>query len=65
MNHEMETSILFRLGHEILGYNTGAICLVLANRFTNDFLEKTEAEKRMDVCIRIALEAMRTLAASA
>lgn len=61
VNHEMETSILFRLGHEMLGYNTGAICLVLDNLATNELLDHSYAKKRMDQCIRIALESMVAL----
>lgn len=58
VNHEMETSILFRLGHEILGYEVGAICLVLDNLATDDFLESEAAAQAMDRCISIALDAL-------
>jgi uridine phosphorylase len=58
VNHEMETSALFRLSNEILGYNAGAICLILDNLSTDDFIDKEAAAKRMDVCIKIALDAM-------
>lgn len=58
INHEMETSILFRIAHEILGYQVGAICLVLDNLTTDDFMNAKEAEKRMDDCITLALDAL-------
>ncbi len=62
INHEMETSSLFRLGNEILGYNAGAICVVVDNLSTDEFIDKKRAEKCMDHCIKIALEAMVKLA---
>lgn len=58
INHEMETSILFRIGHEVLGYNVGAVCLVLDNLATDTVLEKKDADARMKATIDIALEAM-------
>lgn len=61
VNHEMETSILFRIAYEQLGYNVGAICLVVDNLATNDMLESSLAKKRMDKTIKIALEAMTSL----
>lgn len=61
VNHEMETSVLFRLGYEHLGYDVGAICLVVDNLATDDVLTRDEAKKRMNVCIRVALESMVVL----
>lgn len=58
VNHEMETSALFRIAHEILGYHAGAICVVLDNLSTDEFVDKEAADKRMDICIKIALDAM-------
>lgn len=61
VNHEMETSVLFRLGHEILGYNVGAICLVLDNLATQEVLEQGRARARMEGCISVALDALLLL----
>ena len=62
LNTEMEASILFRLAHEQLGYRAGAICFALDNLSKNEVIEKDEADRRMDACIRIALGAMVKLA---
>lgn len=62
VSHEMETSILFRIGNEILGYNTGAVCLILDNLASDDFMDAQEAKRRMDACITIALDALVLLA---
>ncbi|MDP3697843.1 MAG: hypothetical protein Q8R55_07620 [Candidatus Taylorbacteria bacterium] len=61
INHEMETSTLFRLGYEQLGYNVGAICLVVDNLTTDDVITGDEAQERMDQCICIALDALTNL----
>ena len=58
VNLEMETGILFRIAHEILGYNVGAVCLVVDNLATNKVLEKREVGERMDRCVCVALDAM-------
>lgn len=58
INHEMETSILFRLGYEHLGYNVGAICLVVDNLETDEIIPSDEAHLRMNECIKIALDAL-------
>lgn len=58
INHEMETSILFRLGHEHLGYNVGAICLVVDNLATDEVLTADEAKEWMQKCIRTALDSL-------
>ena len=62
VNHEMETSILFRIGHELLGYTVGAMCLVLDSLATDEVIEKGYADERMKQCIHIALEGMAELA---
>lgn len=58
INHEMETSILFRLGYEHLGYNVGAICLVVDNLATDEVITGNEAKERMNICIRVALDSL-------
>lgn len=58
INHEMETSILFRLGYEQLGYNVGAICLVVDNLATDEVITGDDAKERMNVCIRVALDSL-------
>src|SRR3989344_1477665 len=55
INHEMETGILFRLGHEHLSYNVGAICLVIDNLATDEVITGDEAKEKMNVCIKVAL----------
>ncbi|MEK7636258.1 MAG: hypothetical protein AAB362_01045 [Patescibacteria group bacterium] len=62
VNHEMETSGLFRIGNELLGYNVGAICLILDNLASDEMIEKKRADERMEKCIYIALESMVELA---
>ncbi|MDP3962881.1 MAG: hypothetical protein Q8Q39_00060, partial [bacterium] len=61
VNFEMETSALFRLGHEQLGYAVGAICVVMDNLATDEFIDADKAAERMRQCIHIALEAIITL----
>lgn len=58
VNIEMESSLLFRLAYEILGYNVSTICVILDNLSTGEFIDKKYADLRMDQCIKIALEAM-------
>ena len=62
INHEMETSILFRLANEILGYRAGAICVVVDNLSSDEFIDANFAKERTEKCISIALEAMARLA---
>ncbi len=62
INTEMESSILFRIAHEILGYNVGTLCLVVDNILTNEVIVSDVAKTRMDACIKIALETMTSLA---
>lgn len=61
INHEMETSLLFRIGYEQLGYNVGAICLVVDNLATNEILSAGEYRNRMNEYIRIALDSLKKL----
>ncbi|MDO8558304.1 MAG: hypothetical protein Q7S09_03910 [bacterium] len=65
INTEMESSILFRIAHEILGYNVGTLCLVVDNIFTNEVILSDVAKTRMDACIKIALETMTSLSKEA
>lgn len=58
VNHEMEAAALFRLSHELLGYRTGNICLVVDNLVSDEFIDKKTAESRMHECIEIALGAV-------
>lgn len=62
VSHEMESSVLFRLGYEQLGYNVGTICLVLDNIATDEVMEKSVAKLRMKKCIIVALETLVSLA---
>jgi uridine phosphorylase len=64
VNFEMETSVLFRINHEILGYNVGAICTVLDNLSADQMIGKKAADERMEQCIKIGLESMAILAKS-
>lgn len=61
VNMEMETSILFRLANEILGWRAGAICAVLDNLQTDEMIDSDFAKERVHVCIKVALEAMVAL----
>lgn len=61
INHEMETSILFRLGYEHLGYNVGAICLVVDNLATDEIITGGEAKEKMNTCIKVALDTLVAL----
>lgn len=62
VNHEMETSILFRLANEMLGYRAGTICTVLDNLASDQMIDAAYAAERIDRCILVALEAMVELA---
>jgi len=62
INNEMESSVIFRLLGEILGYRVGAICAVLANRNKGEFVEPEEYANSVDRAIRAGLEAMKILA---
>lgn len=62
VNHEMETSILFRLANEMLGYRAGAICTVLDNLASDQMIDAAYAAERIGKCILVALEAMVELA---
>lgn len=62
VNIEMETSILFRLANEILGYRAGAICTVLDNLVSDQMIDSSYAVERVERCILVALKAMVELA---
>lgn len=62
VNIEMETSILFRLANQMLGYRAGAICTVLDNLASDQMIDAAYAAERMERCILVALEAMVELA---
>ncbi len=61
VNHEMETGILFRIGHEILGYRVGALCLIMDNLSTNEIIDAAMTYERLERGICIALDAMARL----
>ncbi len=58
VSHEMETSILFRLMYEQLGYHVGALCVILDNVASNEVIAKEEYTQRMEGAIRVALESL-------
>ncbi|MBI2063508.1 MAG: hypothetical protein HYT65_00740 [Candidatus Yanofskybacteria bacterium] len=62
VNIEMETSVLFRLANEMLGYRAGAICTVLDNLVSDQMIDAAYAAERIERCILVALEAMVELA---
>jgi len=61
INVEMESAIMFRILGEILGYRTGTICAVLANRQTKEVFSPEEGEAAIDRCIRAGLTAMKLI----
>lgn len=61
INVEMESAIMFRILGEILGYRTGTICAVLANRQTKEVFLPEEGEAAIDRCIRAGLETMKLI----
>jgi len=65
INHEMETSILFRIMQEILGYNVGAVCLVLDNLRSNEVIAPKEYKKYMESAIMITLDVLAELSGQA
>jgi uridine phosphorylase len=62
--NEMESSTLFRIVGEILGYKTGTVCSVIANRAEGEFIGKEEYAKSMENGTRVSLEAVYLLATS-
>ncbi|MCC6018995.1 MAG: uridine phosphorylase [Candidatus Verstraetearchaeota archaeon] len=56
LNFEMEASAIFTLS-SIYGVRAGAVCAVLANRVTNEFVEDAGVED----CIKVANEAVKIL----
>ena len=61
INNEMESSAMFRILGEILNYQVGSICAVLANRNTEEVVSPNEYTDAVDRCIRAGLEAMKRL----
>ncbi|MDA2922884.1 hypothetical protein MYX07_06505, partial [Patescibacteria group bacterium AH-259-L07] len=61
VNNEMESSIMFRLFGELLGYNVGTICAVLANRNTRETVSPEEYTSSVDRVIQVGLKAMKIL----
>ncbi len=61
INNEMETSIIFRILGEILGYRTGSICVIIANRNKKKFISPQEYKNSLDRCLKAGLEAIKTL----
>ena len=61
VSHEMETSILFRILYEQLGYRVGALCVILDNVRSNEVISKEEYRKRMDGAIITVLSAITQL----
>ncbi len=58
VNLEMESSLLFHLAHQ-LGYRSGTICAVIANRMTGSFLE--DYGPAVERAIKAGLNAMQEL----
>ena len=56
LNFEMEASTIFTLA-QIYGARAGAICAVIANRETNEFIP----EAGVDTAIKVANEAVKIL----
>jgi len=61
INNEMESSIMFRIFGELLHYQVGTICAVLANRKTGEIVTPQEYHESIDRCIRAGLNAMKIL----
>jgi len=61
INMEMESSIMFRIFGELLHYQVGTICAVLANRKTGEIVTPQEYHESIDRCIRAGLNAMKIL----
>ena len=57
INNEMESSILNRISN-ILGYRSGVIATVLANRNKGEFISKEEYRRGVEDAITVALEAI-------
>ena len=58
VNFEMESSLLFHLG-ESMGYRTGTMCPIIANRPAGTFL--TDYHSAVEDCIDVGLKAMLRL----
>lgn len=62
VNNEMESSALFRLNGEILGHNTGAVSIIIANRNKGEFIPTKEAyADGVRKAIKVALDAIVAL----
>lgn len=59
--NEMESSLLFRLGGEVLHNYVGSICLILADRHADTFLSKVQEEEEMNKTILIGLKAITSI----
>ncbi|MFH1520955.1 MAG: hypothetical protein ABID61_04875 [Candidatus Micrarchaeota archaeon] len=58
VNNEMESSALFRINGELLGYNVGTACLVIANRADGEFITEQAFNDGMHRMITAGMEAM-------
>lgn len=63
VNNEMEASLLSRVNGEILGHNTGAVCLVIANRNKGEFIDVEGYQEGVRRACQVALDAIVKLAA--
>jgi len=59
VNNEMESSAIFRILGEKLGYNVGAVCAVIANRNTGEFIAPEEYINSVDRAIQVGLNALK------
>lgn len=58
INTEMESSLLGRLGGEVLGFKVGALCSVIANRAEGEFISTDEMSRSIELAIRVGLETL-------
>jgi uridine phosphorylase len=58
LNFEMEAAPIYAFS-KLLGHRAATVCLVLANRITDDFL--SDYKSKMDTLIRQVLEGIRTM----
>lgn len=61
LNLEMEAACLFTLS-SLVGYRAGAICVVVANRLINTFIDDATKKKSEMKCIEVGLQAVLNLA---
>ncbi|MBI2345480.1 MAG: nucleoside phosphorylase [Deltaproteobacteria bacterium] len=62
VNFEMESSVLFTLGH-LCGARAGTVCAVVNNRHQNRFISEEEMHTAEQRCIEVGLGAVEILAA--